>query len=536
MMRRIRDCRHCGRGVGKAERDLCARCHWARLHAPVKHRCPGCGAQRVLQPHSGRCLRCSRTCRQCQAPVLFVDRDLCKECMRRQRLDANRVECPRCGRRRILRCDTGWCGSCSRPGRPRNPDAACVDCGQLTRLYGARRCRTCWSRSPHRIPIRAADVAAILDNPPAWLGDFAAYLVGRHHPSRACKMLTRLGNQLADNHLVHPQTLLESVDADGPLARALEDFFTARQLALPPDRKDRHAAGRRQSRIDAVPEPLRPAVTGFAEHLVAGRDRARRTGTHPRGHATLEARLTALRDFTQFLTTHRHKTDWATVDVSDIEAFLHTHPHRRAFYLTGLRQFCRYALRRRLMLIDPTAGLNAPQTMAFRGPTLPADRQRELFQRWSTDPCAHPHEAFVGLAALLHGATTQELQHLTDDNIDDDQHRITLGRRPHPTPLDPWTWTALQRCLDHRKTLASTNSHVLITMQTKATRVAPSDGYVKNTLRAVGIQPRILRSTRLVDLLGTVDAKLVATTYGMTNEAVIAYLADHVDTVRLPNP
>jgi hypothetical protein len=226
-----------------------------------------------------------------------------------------------------------------------------------------------------------------LDNPPAWLGDFVAYLVRRHHPSRACKMLTRLGNQLADNHLVHPQTLLESVDADGPLARALEDFFTARQLALPPDREDHHAAGRRQSRIDAVPEPLRPAVTGFTEHLVTGRDRARRTGTHPRGHATLEARLSALRDFTQFLTTHRHKTDWATVDVSDIEAFLHTHPNRRAFYLTGLRQFCRYALRRRLMLIDPTIGLNAPQTMAFRGPTLPTDRQRELFQRWSTDPC-----------------------------------------------------------------------------------------------------------------------------------------------------
>jgi hypothetical protein len=84
--------------------------------------------------------------------------------------------------------------------------------------------------------------------------------------------------------------------------------------------------------------------------------------------------------------------------------------------------------------------------------------------------------------------------------------------------------------------LASTNSHVLITMQTKATRVAPSDGYIKNTLRPVGIQPRILRSTRLVDLLGTVDAKLVATTYGMTNEAVITYLADHVDTIRLPNP
>jgi hypothetical protein len=73
-------------------------------------------------------------------------------------------------------------------------------------------------------------------------------------------------------------------------------------------------------------------------------------------------------------------------------------------------------------------------------------------------------------------------------------------------------------------------------MQTKATHAPASDGYVKNTLRAVGIQPRILRSTRLAELVGTVDAKLVAAAYGMTNEAVIAYLADQVDTARLPNP
>jgi site-specific recombinase XerC len=368
------------------------------------------------------------------------------------------------------------------------------------------------------------------------LGDFGAYLVGRHHPSRACAMLTRLGKQLADEHPVHPQALLEAVAADVPLARALEDFLTAHKLALPPDRDERRAAARRRSRIDAVPEPLRPAVAGFAEHLVAGRDRARRAGTHPRGHATLEARLTAMRDFAQFLTVRRGKTDWATIDVGDVEAFLHAHPGRRAFYLTGLRQFCRHAVRRRLILIDPTAAVQAPQTMAFRGSTLPVDRQRELFGRWSADPDVHPHEAFVGLAALLHGATTQELQHLADEAIDHQSRRVRLGRRPQPTPLDPWTWTALQRCLDHRKTLGSNNSHVLITMQTKATRAPASDSYVKHTLRAVGIQPRILRSTRLVDLVGTVDAKLVANAYGMRNEAVIAYLADHVDTTRLPNP
>jgi site-specific recombinase XerC len=536
MTRRIRDCRRCGRAVGKPDRDLCARCHWAAAHAPVKHRCPRCGIDRVLQADAGRCVRCSRTCRLCAAPVLFVDRDLCKDCARRHRRDANRVECPRCRKRRILRSDTGWCGPCSRPGRPPNPDAACVDCGRVSRPYGAGRCRGCWARSPHRIPVRAANLAATLDDPPDWLGDFAAYLVGRHHPSRACAMLTRLGKHLVDDHPAHAQALLDAVAADVPLARALEDFLTANKLALPPDRDERRAAARRRSRIDAVPEPLRDAVAGFAEHLVRSRDRARRAGTHPRGHATLEARLTTMRDFAQFLTTRRSKTDWATVEVGDIEAFLHAHPGRRASYLAGLRQFCRHARRRRLILIDPTAGVEAPQAMAFRGPTLPADRQRELFRRWSTGPDVHPHEAFVGLAALLHGVTTQELQRLTDDDIDHESRRVGLGRRPQPTPLDPWTWAALQRCLDHRKTLGSNNSHVLITTQTKATRAAASDSYVKNTLRAVGIQPRILRSTRLVDLVGTVDPKLVADIYGMTNEAVIAYLADHVDTARLPNP
>lgn len=536
MTRRIQDCRQCGRAVGKPNRDLCARCHWQQAHAPVKSCCPGCGKERVLQPDTGRCVRCSRICRICQAPVLFVDRDLCKECVRKQRRDAARAECPRCGKRRLLRPATGWCGPCSHPGRPPNPDAACIDCGQVTRLTGAGRCRTCWSRSPHRIPVRATNIAATLDDTPGWFGDFAGYLVGRHHPSRACAMLTRLGKHLADDSTLHPQTLLATVAADKPLARALEDFFTVHKLTLPSDHDEQRAAARRQARIDAVPEPLRPPVAGFAEHLLTSRHRARRAGTRPRGHATLEARLTAIRDFACFLSTRLAKTDWSTVEVGDVDAFLHAHPNRRAWYLTGLRQFARYARRQRLILLDFTAGVQAPQTMAFRGTTLPIDRQRRLFQRWTTNSQVHPHEAFVGLAALLHGATTQELQHLADENIDTNTQHVRLGYRTQPTPLDPWTWAALEHCLNHRRRIGSSNPHLLVTGQTKATRAAASDSYIKNTLRPVGIRPRILRSTRLIDLVGTVDTKLVATSYGMTNEAVIAYLADYVDPTRLPNP
>jgi site-specific recombinase XerD len=288
--------------------------------------------------------------------------------------------------------------------------------------------------------------------------------------------------------------------------------------------------------VQAVPAPLRPAVAAFADHAVTGRDRARRAGTRPRGHATIDARLTSVRDFAIFLAHHRGKHDWAAVAVDDVEAFLSERAASRAVHLAGLRQFFTFAAATHRILINPSKGVSARQPWGFRGPTLTIEQQRVLFRRWTTEPGVHPHEALVGLLALLHGATTTEIAHLADDAIDHGRRGVRLGRRPAPTPLDPWTWTALERCLAHRRGCNSTNPHVLITLQTKATRAPASDGYVKHRLDPAGIQPRVLRSTRLAELVTTVDASLVATAYGMTNEAVITYLADHVDLARLPNP
>jgi hypothetical protein len=58
------------------------------------------------------------------------------------------------------------------------------------------------------------------------------------------------------------------LDDDVPLARALKNLLTACKLALLPDREERHAASRLQSRIDAG-LAWRPIVIGFAE-LVRG--------------------------------------------------------------------------------------------------------------------------------------------------------------------------------------------------------------------------------------------------------------------------
>ncbi|MEC4576638.1 hypothetical protein [Streptomyces virginiae] len=47
---------------------------------------------------------------------------------------------------------------------------------------------------------------------------------------------------------------------------------------------------------------------------------------------------------------------------------------------------------------------------------------------------------------------------------------------------------------------------------------------------------RIIRSNRLVDMVNTVDPKLVAAAFGMDPQATLIYLADHVDEGRLPAP
>lgn len=237
----------------------------------------------------------------------------------------------------------------------------------------------------------------------------------------------------------------------GSFARALEDFFTLHHLALPTDQAERLAVGRRQRRIEAVPEPLRQAVAAFNTSRMRAQDRARRAGTRPRSNHTLETALATLRDLALFLVDDRDNNDWALVDVHDIEAFLAVLPEGRKRRLTVLRQFFRFARSQRMLLVDPTRQLIAKETNGFRGQTLALDQQRELFRRWTTNEHVHPHEAMLGMLALLHGASSSEVRMLQVSDIDQQAQTVRLGKRPHPVPLDPASWTVLQRCLAHRE-------------------------------------------------------------------------------------
>ncbi|MFJ4674270.1 tyrosine-type recombinase/integrase [Kitasatospora purpeofusca] len=364
------------------------------------------------------------------------------------------------------------------------------------------------------------------------------HVAARFCVSRACDLVTNLGRLLQDEYSNSPQALLERSRLPGrsmgPFARALEDFFTQRGLALPTDQAARLAAGRRKRRIDAAPEPLRTAVAAFDASRMRAQDRARRAGTRPRSHHTLETALGILRDLACFLTEHRGKDDWALTDVHDIEAFLATLPKARQRRLVVLRQFFRFARSQHIILVDPTRGLTAKEPGGFRGRTLTLDQQRDLFHRWSGDDHVHPHEALLGMLALLHGASSAEVRMLQTTDIDPLTQTVRLGKRPHPVPLDPASWVVLQRCLAHRAAWTTDNPHVMVTKGTKAGRAPASTAYLSHVLDDCGHPPRMIRSTRLVDLVNTMDPKLVAAAFGMDPQATLIYLADHVDSGRIP--
>jgi site-specific recombinase XerD len=538
MGKRQRDCAGCGAPVGIIGREHCYRCQRKITEAAARATCPGCGKQRVLQDDTGRCVLCSRACTQCGHPVRRQDAVLCRDCRRKARQREAQQPCPRCGRPGYLRQSTGWCGPCSRPRQPKDPPRACAQCGQVKRHEGLGLCSACWQRRPERPFVQGAHLAARLISPPEWLDGFVAHLAAGHGPARACTMITELGRLLDDEHPNHPPNLLERARRPGrsmgSLARALQDYFTVTGLALPTDQAEQLAAGRRQRRLAAVPAPLRPAVTRFCQHMLAARQRARRAGTRPRTDHTIETALSTMRDLARFLATCRAKQEWALADVHDIEAFLATLPKARNRRLTVLRQFFRFARTQKIILTDPTRDLTATAARGFTGQTITLDQQRALFRRWTTSNDAHPHEALLGILALLHGASSSEVRHLQASDVDAGSQTIGLGKRPHPVPLDPASWQVLQRCLAHRENQRTANPHVIVTKGTKAGRAPASTAYFSHVLDRCGVPPRMLRCTRLAGLVNVTDPKLVAAAFGMNPEGVMIYLADYVDSARLP--
>ncbi len=106
---------------------------------------------------------------------------------------------------------------------------------------------------------------------------------------------------------------------------------------------------------------------------------------------------------------------------------------------------------------------------------------------------------------------------------------MRLGRRPHPVPLDPVSFAALERCLAHRAGLGTENPHVIVTRGTRAHRAPASQPYLSHILDPAGVSPSLLRQTRLAELTHRFDPRLVAAAFGMTPEGALHYLIGAVE-------
>lgn len=499
----------------------------------MRGRCPSCGELLRLRSDTGRCVRCSRTCVECSQVLRFKASIRCRACRLRVKAAAAKSVCARCGRLGYIRAETGWCGSCSRRPAPALPARPCLSCGELRRKKGDGLCNRCWARSPSRPITQAENLLATLDHPPRWLIGFAEFAVGRYCVERACVLVSSLGRLLRNEGSLQPQLLLERARrpgrSAGALARTLEEFLVAEGLAFGLDQEARLAHGRRQRRVEAAPAGLRPAVASFADHLARSNERARHAGTKPRADATIEQTLGIVRDLASFVVVERAKQDWSAVEVADVEAFLAQRPANRRRRLQAMRQFFRWARKNKLVLVNPTRDLPVMSRRRFTGRTLSLADQRRLFRRWSEGAGVHPNEALAGVLAMLHAASNSELRHLCLDDIDRAGRTIRLGRRPRPVPLDPVTMAALERCLDHRMSLATCNPHVVVTKTTRTRSTPASTAYVTHVLDAAGVSPKLLRSTRIVDLVISLDPKVASEALGMNAGGLVDYLADHVD-------
>jgi site-specific recombinase XerD len=407
----------------------------------------------------------------------------------------------------------------------------CARCGTTTRIAARGLCARCLASRAERAIEYGAGLAERLEIVPAWFDGFVVFCHERFAPSSAVDILRAVGKLLEAAGPCSPTQLVAASPSE--IRRHLADYFALHSLAALPDVENDRAAARRDNRITATPEPFAEAVGLFAQALVARQERARRAGGRPETDHTIEARLAVLRDFARFLSATRpHVEGWASVGVVDVEAFFAGRARPSGHELIWLRHFFRWCRRKRLVVADPTQGMWLTSNHGFSAQLLTLDEQRGLFARWSslgTD--VPPHEAFVGLMALLHGAACSELRLLRLRDIDAEHHTLQLGRRARPVALDPVSSQALSRCLAHHQRQPTSNPYLLISRTSRTGDRPVSVSYLRSLMATAGTNLRQLRATRLAALVDEVDPVLVAASFGVTIGATTYYL-NHVP--RLP--
>ena len=479
------------------------------------------------------CVECART----NVQIIAVRR--CNRCYIAHRDFGPRFPCSRCCRCRPLWDGTGMCSACIHfSARLRNarPTRTCASCGLDRRIATGDTCINCY----HSDPGRPAEWLARLGQRvelPGWFDDFSAFVLHRWGPYRAMDILRVAAYTIRDGGPATERSVLLRIAAseDVASAAALEAFLVSQRKMFRADTTTARAAIRRTRRVEATPPGWRRDVADFAVAIVAHRERAGRRGTYQVSDRRIEHHIGVLRDFARWCITTRRASEWSNVSTADIEAFVSNVASTRTAQLDAMRAFYRWARKHRRVLADPASSIKVMRNHAHVDVVISRSLAQSLVRRWTTNLDVHPHEAFIGLMTMLHGASTTELRHskISDVNVGD--RSIQLGSRPGPTVLDPYCWAALERVVTiHEKHVAVVNQHLLASGHVKTHTGPPSQSTMSERLHGgrLGVNSRTLRSAHLGRFVEGFDPVLVAAAHGITAKAALYYQGDRIDTSR----
>ena len=317
-------------------------------------------------------------------------------------------------------------------------------------------CLRCWTRSPTRPVTQAENLMAALDTPPPWLVRFAEFATERHCVARACLMVSAVGRLATDGQPAHPQAMLERSRrpgrSAGALARTLEEFLVGEHLAFGLDQDARLAHGRRQRRVDAVPSS--PSAGGRRVRRSSGPlPRASSTGRNPspcgqhhRADPEHRPRPRPLRGRPSGPSTTGppsmsaiSKCSCGTIHqpappAASSPAVLRLGPQEQG----GSRRSHPGPARPASAAASPARRSASPSSAACSAAGAPT-------------PAVHPHEALVGILALLHAASSLELRQLRVADFDPVRSQPAY-RAPTLDPTRPGQrLQRIQRCLEHRE-------------------------------------------------------------------------------------
>jgi len=315
-----------------------------------------------------------------------------------------------------------------------------------------------------------------------------------------------------------------------------EEFLTTSGRGFARDLETGRAAARRQSRIDAIDESIRIHIVAFESAMLARQDRARRIGARADTNATIEARLAVLRDFFAHCQDAHGFVKPELVSIAHIETFLAAIEvqHAAATSLAYLRQFFRWARRRKLVLVDPTAGIYRNSKPIFDGPVLGIDAQRAMFRRWTTATDLHPYEAAIGLLSLIHAVRRSDLVALKANDIANGAIVLQSGRGA--LKLDPATRRAVDAAIAHRRSLETQNPHLFVSGFTNKNSRPVTGMFLTDAVTSGGGPAlRTLRATRLATLMDGADAIFVGNAVGLDPKNALYYLGDTNIPIRVTN-